>query len=156
FFFIGLMALVVWFLDAAAGGCIVAGDGQPQSGAVTKLVLFLNQAFAESPAADDRGAIPILEGSGEHLAGRSRAFVRQQGQLTFFEQAVPAAVVFDLGGAGSYRIYDELVAVEEIVGYFDGLLQDPAAVAAQIEDQALEALLLQPLHGLCELRMGRL
>src|SRR6202044_3472407 len=62
-FIVIIVSLVIWFLDTPPGGCIITGDGQTESGPVRQLVLFLYQALAKGPSADDRSPVPVLEGA---------------------------------------------------------------------------------------------
>src|SRR6202012_4223934 len=64
FFIIIFVSFIIGFLDAAAGGRVVARDGEAEGGAVAELEGLLYEAFAEGAAADDGGPIPILEGAG--------------------------------------------------------------------------------------------
>src|SRR6186713_3036280 len=88
-FVVVVMSFVIGLLDAASRGGIVAGDRQPQGGSIAQLVLFLDQALAEGPSADDGSPVPILKGAGQYFASGGGSFVGQERQAAFFEEAFP-------------------------------------------------------------------
>ena len=57
------VTFLIRFLDAASGGRVVVGDGQPYHGTVGQIHGTLHKAFTERTAAHDRAAVLILNGS---------------------------------------------------------------------------------------------
>ena len=65
------MPLFIGFLDAAARGGVVAGNGQAHHAAVLELNGLLHQSLAEGTTPDDGAPVIVLNGSGEDFGGRS-------------------------------------------------------------------------------------
>ena len=63
------VATGVGLLDVAASGGVVAGDGEADHGFVGQGDGALHEALAEGATADDDAAIPVLNGTGDDLAG---------------------------------------------------------------------------------------
>ena len=129
------LALLVGPLDDAPRRGVVTGHGDAYGRAVPQSDLALHQPFAETRAADDDAPIPILHGTGDDLARRSRIFVDQH------HQPSPEVVAVDRRAERHGRHGtplgrdDQGTARQEETGHLDRLVEQPAAVPAQVEDQ---------------------
>src|SRR5690606_37144216 len=128
-------------LGALPGNPVELGQGQFQFAMVERLN-GLHRALAEGLAAEDQRTVIVLHGSGEDLRGRGGQAVDQHGQrarvvdaLVLVGQHVDTAIGVAYQHGGS--LFDEQA------GQLGGFLQGAAAVVAQVDDHAVDLLLLQ-------------
>src|SRR5690606_32783813 len=72
-----VLAVVVWLLNAAACGRVIARNGEAYGRPIGQLSLLLHKSLAERPAPDDRAPVIVLNGPGHDLACRCRSLVNQ-------------------------------------------------------------------------------
>ena len=141
---VGVVALGVargvGFLDRAPRGGVVAGDGQPQRRTVGVGNLLLDEPLAERTAADDRSAVVVLQRSGEDFARRGASLVDEHRQVEVGGAARAVAVLFDALVVAVFGIDDQFVGGQELVGDGDRLVEEPARIAPQVEDQFAHSL----------------
>ena len=141
---VGVVALGVargvGFLDRAPRGGVVAGDGQPQRRTVGVGNLLLDEPLAERTAADDRSAVVVLQRSGEDFARRGASLVDEHRQVEVGGTARAVAVLFDALVVAVFGIDDQFVGGQELVGDGDRLVEEPARIAPQVEDQFAHSL----------------
>src|SRR5271165_3709543 len=126
-------------LDRPAGWREVARSGEPQSPiAGAKWNDGLHRSLAEGAGTDDRRASVILQSASHDLGGRSRAAVDQHDEgLAPGEIARVCMEALGLrGDAAAGR--DNLALLKERIGDRDRLIEQPAGIVAQIDNEALE------------------
>ena len=84
-----------------------------------------------------------------------RKFVNQDHQLPGFKDAFLAGLVFFFVNVGALRVHNQFVAGKKLVGNVHGLRDVAAAVAAQVQDQALHAAAFELFHVFHKLTIGR-
>ena len=131
--------MVVVALDEAAGRRVVVVGGEGEAGVFGDLEDGLDEALAEGGFADDQGAVMILQRAGDDLSGGGGVAVDEDddGILGSFFAARGA---IDLVGEGAAALGDDdLALLEELVGHVDGFVEQAAGIAAQVEDEAVDA-----------------
>ena len=122
----------------------VLRDRELERGAVVVVVEHLHGALAEGRAADDHGAVEVLERAGDDLRGAGAALVDEHrhrhrlGRFTVGLGALGLALLASHTDGG-----DDGAVVDEDVGDLDGLIEQPARIAAQVQQDGLCALLAQ-------------
>ena len=143
-------------LDRAAGRRVVARRGQAKGAVVAHRDDGLHRAFAEAAGAEDDGAAMVLQRAGDDLARRGGAAVDQHDQRQAAGHVgaagVPALALVGVAGAGG----DDLAVGDEVVADVDSGIEQAAGVVAQVEDEALEVVVLgfQLLDRLLQLRLA--
>ena len=111
---------------------------QREAGVLAEVVDRLHQTFAEGGFADDQGAIVILQRAGNNFSGRCCIAIDEHDDRECLAAvAVGRRVVLVRIGAAALGD-DGLALREQVVANFNRLAQQPAGVAAQIENQALQ------------------
>ena len=106
---------------------------------------------------DDEAAVVVLHGAGDDLAGAGRTAVDEDDQGEGIELgALAGAGLVLVAPVAALLADDELVGAQQLAADADGRVQDAAAVAAEVEDELLHALLLEGGHGLLEFLGGGL
>ena len=57
------LALLVWFLDTTAGGCVIVGDGESDHRIVGQFNGTLDKSLAKGAPSDDDASVLVLYGS---------------------------------------------------------------------------------------------
>ncbi len=116
----------------------------------------LHETLAPGGSADHQTDVVILNPSGEDL-GRRRGAAVDQDDHRFGNRRVAAVGGVGLGGilGASARDDDRRALRQELVGDVDGLIQQPAAVVAQVEEQPLHPLRLELGERFLHLARGR-
>jgi len=111
--------------------CIVTCDRQAQGRSHRSAVLFLDESFAKGSSANDGGPIPVLQGAAS--TSLQKPFLRPSGwPACRFRIVRHGGNDILLWEPGPPRIDDEFIAIQEIVCYFDGLLQDSPPLPSQV------------------------
>ena len=134
-------------LNAAAGGRVIARNGEAYHAAVAEFDGHLHESLTEGAATDDGGAVVVLHRAGKDLTGRSTRFVDEDNERQMLVSAAPVALVLLLIEATSLRVDDESVFRQELIGHIDGGLQVSAEVAAQVDHQVLHPFGAERGHG---------
>ena len=105
----------------------------------------LDEAFAEGGFADDEGAVVVLHGTRNDFSRGGGVAVDENhdGILQAFF-AAGGAVGLVGGGAAALRNH-QLTLLQELVAHIDGLVDQPAGVAAEVDDETLKGTLLAEL-----------
>ena len=140
---VAFRSVAVRFLDRPSRRRVVARDGQTDRRAVRERDLTLDQSLAVGAAADDRAPVVVLKRSGQNLARRGTVFVDQHDQLFVGELSLPVAVLGLPVSRAVLRVDDHLVGGQELVRDRDGLFEQAARVAPDVEDELLHALSLE-------------
>src|SRR5207253_10625904 len=64
-------------------------------GSIRQRKWLLNQSFSERTPADQYATIPVLHGSRNNFACRSRGFIKQDDELSFFPSAYAGGIIID-------------------------------------------------------------
>ena len=125
-------------LDQPAAGSVVARGGQQQRGIFAERELRLHEALAEACLADDQAAIVILNGAGDDFRSRRALAVDQHDERNLDALIAAHRIVAAFRRRAAAMRNHELILFEEHVRHADGLIQQAAAVAAQVDDQSVE------------------
>ena len=131
------------FLDGQLGRTGLAGVLSKAGEIIFHLEHRLHRAFAVSgTVADDDGAAVILERTGEDLRGGGAEAGRQHGERSIVGDR---GICLAVDGGAAERILDlhDRALPDEEAGEFDGFGEQAATVAAQVDDERLDAFLLQ-------------
>ena len=136
-------------LHASSAWDIIFRRRQFQHTAIGQGARLLHKPFTIRALADDNGAVIILQGAGRDFRSRSRRVIGQDddGHLRiqgFGTRLIGYVVFFYL----SFYVDHFLAARDKKRHDLGGLIHESAGVIAQVEQQALSALLLQLGHGL--------
>ena len=153
-FVVGVGAVGVFALDAAAAGRVVARGRQPDGRLVGEVELPLYQSLAEGAASHDDAAVVVLYRARDNLAGRGAEVVDQDDHLALLEVAAAGGVDHLRAHFGALDGDDFAVLGQELVAHADGRVEEAAGVGAQIDDQGGHALPLELQDGVVEL-LGR-
>jgi len=147
-------AIAVGTLDAAATRCVVPCDGQPQGATIGHGKLFLHEALAEGPPADDDRPVVVLEGAGKDFTGRGTALIDHHHERKVPEQPRTFRHVFAAGLGGSFGVDHEVPLIEEPFHHGHGRMEVSAPIAPQVEHEPLDARLEEAGQGGVELLVG--
>src|SRR5690606_9470835 len=139
-------------LNAAATRRVPARGGELERTTVAETEQRLHQALAEGRHPHYRGAVVVLQRTGDDLRGGRTPGVDQHHHRhlgPLLRPLVGEAARHALGAATGRD--DLLFAIEEQVAHRDTLIEQAARIAAQVEDQALHPRLAQPLDLVLEL-----
>ena len=136
----------------AVGGEVLA-DRQLQRAAVGEVDLLLEDALAEGAGADDLGAGVVGQRRGEDLRGGGGVAVDQDDDRALGQVVAHGAVLGVPLGAGVGRD-DDFVLGQEDARREHRLLEQAAAVGAQVEDEPLGAFALDLLDGFAQVGVG--
>ena len=151
-----VLALRVRRLDEPAGRRVVARDRHLQHAPVVELELLLHEALAERAAADDEGAVVVLERASHDLARARGVLVDEHDHRLVLERAACAGAVLAVEvAAAAAGVDDHLVLGEELVGDADRHLHQAAGVVAEVEDEAFHALRFEAAERRHELVVAR-
>ena len=144
-------------LDHPAARREVAGGGQRKARAVAHPVDGLHERLAESGLSDDQPAIVVLDGARDDLR-RARAVAVDEHDERLVDVAAGVARVVVLVGVGdaAARVDDHVAARQELVRDLDGLIEGPAGIAAQVEQEPRGALAAERREGPRQLLVARL
>ena len=135
---VGRNAVVV-ALDEASGGGVVVVCGEGEAGVVGGVEDGLDEALAEGGLADDEGAVVVLQGAGDDLRGGGGVSVDQDDDGVLVGVGFSVGCTVDLVGEGAAALGDDdLALLEELAGDIDGLVEQAAGVAAQVDDEAVQ------------------
>ena len=142
-------------LDPVAGEVLAVGqeeapDGEVERAAVLQRLDLLEDALAEGLLAHHGGAVVVAQRAGHDLGGAGRAAVNQHGHRDVGGDGAAGGVQLLLRAVAPVG-RDDQALVHEDAGHQPPLLEQPAAVAAQVEHDALRALSQQPVDLLAEL-----
>ena len=144
--------LVVDGLHATAAGGVVFGGRDLHLSAVGQVAGGLHQSLAIGTGTDNHRPVQVLQRSGQDFRGRGRRAVHQYGQRDVQVDGLAQGLVGEIGLRDfSPRGNQRLAARQEVVGNVHRLVQQTAAVVAQVDDERGDALLLQVEEGLLEL-----
>lgn len=150
-------ALVIWALDAAAGGRIIAGDGEEDGGAIGERELALDKALAEGASPEDEAAVVVLDSAGHNFGSGGRILVDKDDERALFEKAAGGGILVIVGPfVAAFGRDDEAAGGEELVGDGDGGIEHTAAIATEVEDKASHTLTFEFGEGSLDLVGGRL
>ncbi len=101
----------------------------------------LHRALAEGACADDRGALLVLQGTGDNLRSGGRPAIDQHDNLLALDEIAGARLeaLGILGLAGARR--NNLALFEEGIRDRDCLIEQAAGIVPEIEDIALDLVL---------------
>ena len=125
----------VGLLDRAARGRIVARRGQPQGRSVAVRYLTLYETLAERTTTNNRTTVVVLQRSGENFARRGASLVDQHHDLHVLRRAFAVGVFAQLLVTAVLGVDDQLALVQKLVGHGDRLIEEPAGIAPQVENQ---------------------
>src|SRR5690606_40746638 len=108
------------------------------------------RALAERLAADERGATALLQCAGDDLCGAGRAIIDEHGER-LVEGCTSSCGVEDALGAARALLVQHDAAVQELAGHFDGGINQPAAVVAEVQYVSIDILLSELFDGLLDL-----
>src|SRR4051794_25770833 len=129
--------------DVATGRCLVGRDGQLQRSARRKAVDLLHERLPERGLADDERAAVVVERGGHDLGGARAAAVDEHDHWK--ASLLASARVDQRLRAVRAGERDHCPALlEEERGDIDGLAEQPARIAAQVDDEPARALHLEP------------
>ena len=135
-------------VDALAAGQREHCDRQLQRTAALQRPHRLDGALAEAAGTDDGRPVRPLQGAGNDLGRAGRGAVDQHRHRQVPDRLIVRRVdVQRIVQAVS--THDDAVALEH-VGHLDGLIQQPAHVAAQVEDQSGTVVAACALRGLAD------
>ena len=137
---------------AAAGGEVLA-DRDVERAAVGELLDLLEDALAERAGAHHRRAVAVLQRAGDDLRRRGRLAVDEHGDRDLGVDRGARRLEHVLGPRAAAR-GDDLALGDEDRRHQDGLVEQAAAVVAEVEDDRLGALADQAAHGLADLAVG--
>ncbi len=144
--------IAVIALDPAARRRVVARGREGEARPVGQRVNALDEPLAPGALTDQHAAVVVLDGARDDLGGRGRAAIDQHHERLVEVRRVARGVVLLRRGRGApARVDDHGALRHEDVADVDGLLEDSSRIAAQVEQELLHALLLEPLQGLVEL-----
>ena len=132
----------------------VLGDGQVDSRAVGKRDRLLHRSLAEGRLADERREVVVGQRRRQDLGRGRRAAVDQDDRRHGVEGVAQSVVDLLAGRAAARR--DDVALLDEDRGRSDRLVQAPAAVPAQVEDEPLGPLALEALDLGAKLCVGAL
>ena len=136
---VGQVELLVGELGGAGVGDVLAEAGQE----ILHLEHGLDGALAVGGAVpDDDGAAVVLQGAGEDLGGRGAETGGQHGERAVITDG-GVGVAVHLQAAHRVAHLHDRALVDEEAGEVDSLGEQAAAVAAQVDDEGLDALVLQ-------------
>ncbi len=132
------MSCSVRTLDQAAARRIVPGGRQAEGRTVLQVELALHEPLAERGLADDQSPVPILHRTGDDLARRGGPVVHQhhQGNVRKPPGARGNILVVEFRPP-SFGVDDLPPLRHQLVDHLERLLQVPAGIPAQIEDEPL-------------------
>ena len=146
---VGVAVRVVNFLDEAAAGYVILGHSHLEHSVEGQLPRLLHKSLAKRAGAHHHGAVQVLQGTSRDLAGAGRAAVdhhhqRHGGCNGIFGRLVGLEVQrvapFGLKHLGAFWHKEAY--------HFHRLVDQAAAIAAQVEHQAFHSrVLLQGLDG---------
>ena len=147
---------VIHLLDEASAGDVVLGDGDLEHAVIGQRACGLYQSLAEGAVADDHGAVEVLQRSGSDLAGTGRAAVDDDGQGNLGVNGVDGGLVGALARLVAAAHDEHLRTLGDKAAHnLDGSLDNAAAIAAQVQDDALDpGVLLEFDDGIAHL-LGR-
>ena len=146
------LADLVGRLDEASRRRVVPRHGHLEDAAVGHRELLLDEALAERPAADQVGAVVVLQRARDDLAGTRRVLVDQHDhRAALVDAARGGAVLTAVGWVAALGVDDHLARAQELVGDLVGLVEQAARVAAEVEHEARHALALQVADGVADL-----
>ncbi len=125
-------------LNQAAAGGVITRSGEQQSSVFAERKLGLHQAFAEASFADHQAAVMILYGARNDFGSGGALPVDQHHHGNFDSLVSAHGVVAALRGRTAAMRNHDFVFVEEHIGEAYGLIQQSAAIIAQIKDEAVE------------------
>ena len=107
----------------------------------------MHEPLAKRATTDNRATIVILQGSGQNLTRRGTILVNQYGNLQILRRAHAVGILTQLTMVAILGVDNQLLLVQELVGDEDGLIEEPARVAAQVENQFRHPLTTQFQQG---------
>src|SRR5690606_24819625 len=110
----------------------------------------LDGAFSERRRPDDDGPVVVLERAGHALGGGGRPLVDQDDEGDVRRDGRAVRAVDDLSRAAFPLPGDGRARREEEPGDRDRLIDDPAAVPAEIQDEPGRALIDQASYGVAD------
>src|SRR5690606_6871263 len=112
----------------------------------------LNASLPEGALSDDDRAAVVLERAGDDLRCARAVLVDENDDRESGERVIGGVVGRDrLVSAAPFLTHDRHVAAHEEVGDGDGDLEPPASVVAKVDDEPLEAVLVELRERLLEL-----
>ena len=118
---------------------MVTGHCQTDSGAVGQHILLLDKTLAECPATHNDRPVPILQCTGQNLAGTGAAFIDQDDDGTALENAQSSGAFLPLK-IPPLRPDDQLVFFQEQVGKCQCHVHKTATVAAKVQDHSMRTM----------------
>ena len=143
-------------LGGAAIWDIIFGSGQRHCTAIRQWTGSLHKPLSKCTVAHHHCTIVILQCTRQNLRCSSRSAVHQYSQRDFQLQRLAQGLIriarlFDF----SFRSHQRFAPRQEEVGYFHRLIQQTAAIIAQVDHQRSDSLCLQIKKRLLEL-FGRI
>ena len=133
-------------MNVLSAGPVIAGGGQLERAfASFQFDDVLHAALAPGAFADDHGPLVVLQAGRQDFAGAGAIVVDQHDHGKALEGAVLLGLPDPLRRIASLGA-DDLAVGDEQVGHLDGRAQQPARIEAQVENQPLEAFLLELLQ----------
>src|ERR1700691_5218349 len=130
--------ILVVALDQAPAGGVVTRGGEQHSGVFAERELSLHQALTEAGFSNDQAAIVVLNGARHDFRGRGALSVDQHNDGNFQALISTQGVIAPLRGQTPVMRNHNFVLVQEHVGQTDGLVEQSAAVVAQVHDESIE------------------
>ena len=125
-------------LDQAPAGSVVTRRGEQHSGVFAERELSLHQALTEAGLSNDQAAIVVLNGARHDFRGRGALPVDQHNYGNFQALISTQCVIAALRGQTPVMRNHNFVFVQKHVGQTDGLVEQSAAVVAQVNDESIE------------------
>ena len=141
-------------LDQAAARRVILRGGQRQAGVFHQRINGLHQAFAECVVAQNPGAVVILQGAGNDLGGAGGIAVHHHHDRIIAAVIAVARRIDMLGRSAAFVRNDHVALGQQMIGHRNGFGQQTAGIAAQIEHQALQIVLIQLLQRVFEFAAG--
>src|SRR5205823_6512454 len=123
-------------LDGAPAGRVVERGGESQAVVLAERVNALHQALAETRCAENGGAVVILHGAGDDLAGTGAFLVHENGELEAVRSRGLRHKIALLGDVPPAERDDFCAGLEEEAGRADGGGDESTGVVAQIQYQS--------------------
>ena len=124
---------------------------QHDGGSVVHRERNLHESLAETVLAHNQRAVVILQSTRDNLRGRSCAAIDEDDERRLVRRVVVGDDRIGATANAPLLRQNQLAVAEECPRHADGLLDQPAAVAAQIQNQHLHVLAAQALQSRAKL-----
>ena len=152
--FVVLLDALVRLLYTTSRRGIITCHRQTDHRTVRQVDRALHQSFTETAPSHYHSTVPVLQGSGHNLTGRSRKLINQHHHPSVAERTVSFRLKFGTRITASFGIYNQFFLSQELVYQVDSRIQITSAVALKVQNQVFHTLFLQVLQGSGKLLAG--